>query len=127
MRYLSQCPNCDTVHQLTLVQLNIANGRVRCAHCQVKFDAYLGFVMDPDHTEQTVNNVLCDFYSKQLAQDNVDFLRPRSDLNPLQQQAYDLMQQSTAHSSLTLAQYLDFLENFNPLYQQHDEIKASND
>lgn len=125
MRYLSQCPNCSSIHQLTIVQMNIANGLVRCAHCQHSFDAYLGFVMDPAHKEETVNNVLFDFYAKKLAQDDTLHLKAAQNLNPLQQQIFALMQQTTAESSLTLSQYLDFLENFNPLYQQHDSYKAS--
>jgi predicted Zn finger-like uncharacterized protein len=47
LRYLSQCPECRTVYQLSLSQINISDGRVRCAQCSYVFNALSHFILDP--------------------------------------------------------------------------------
>jgi predicted Zn finger-like uncharacterized protein len=47
LRYLSQCPECRTVYQLSLSQINISDGRVRCAQCSCVFNALSHFILDP--------------------------------------------------------------------------------
>ncbi len=37
----TQCPICDTLFALNIAQLKVAQGKVRCGHCQVIFNALL--------------------------------------------------------------------------------------
>lgn len=36
----TQCPQCQTIFRVTPEQLEIANGKVRCGHCMMVFDAH---------------------------------------------------------------------------------------
>lgn len=35
----TQCPECQTIHPLTLAQLRASRGMLRCSHCSAMFDA----------------------------------------------------------------------------------------
>ena len=38
----TQCPNCQTVFNVTTDQLRLAHGVVRCGHCMDTFDGLVG-------------------------------------------------------------------------------------
>jgi predicted Zn finger-like uncharacterized protein len=37
----TQCPNCDTTFRINITQLKAAQGKVRCGHCEIVFNALL--------------------------------------------------------------------------------------
>lgn len=116
MRYLSQCPECQVVYQLSLSQINISDGRVRCAQCQTVFNALSHFVADPLRSQQPPPQTIQRLHTTSFA---------NSAVAPLQQSAYyqyvtEYMHKHVDGSKLDLYTYLNHLNRINPLPNAHN-------
>ena len=133
MRYFTQCPACETVYQLNLMELNITQGMVRCAHCQHAFDAYSYFIADPNYLPPPCTNPVLEFLSHRASKPLPNIPKPEHDLNnPHLQHVHHLMVQNVEGSRLNLYTYLNYLDTLNPVHShpdthyQHSSQKQSN-
>ncbi len=117
MRYLSQCPNCQTVYQLSLMDLSISQGMVKCAHCKYNFDAFRQFIIDPDY-----NPPLTNYLTNAIAKNNNSIALPEhpnekasQNLESIQY-VNNLMLQNIRDSHLDLYAYLNYLEILSPTH-----------
>lgn len=118
MRYYSQCPNCQSTYELTLMQLNIAQGKVRCAECHATFDAFAHFTLDPDYLPNTNAQ---NFIHYSLQHDTKDILTDPFDLTAhasknasIIDHVMDMMNSSVEGSRLNLYTYLNHLDTMSP-------------
>ncbi|MCH4246267.1 MAG: zinc-ribbon domain-containing protein [Acinetobacter populi] len=125
MRYLSQCPSCQTVYQLSLMELNITQGMVRCAHCHHIFDAYSCFIEDPEYSPPSISSYITEMliaHQHNTAGDQLKYtaLNQRSD-NPFIRHVNQLMSQSVDGSQLNLYTYLNYLDTLSPIHSIKEE------
>nr|WP_298892276.1 MJ0042-type zinc finger domain-containing protein [uncultured Acinetobacter sp.] len=118
MRYYSQCPNCQSTYELTLMQLNIAQGKVRCAECHATFDAFAHFILDPDYLPNTNPQ---NFIHYSLQHDTKDIQTNPFDLTAhasknasIIDHVMDIMNSSVEGSRLNLYTYLNHLDTMSP-------------
>lgn len=126
MRYLSQCPNCDTVYQLSIAEMNISNGMVKCSVCTHVFDAFTTFIIDPEHEEEPVTNYLTEVLLPQLKiTSSVQVHESESEEiihnKLLVDRVESLLRQNVEGSRLDLYTYLNYLDILNPV---HHTIKS---
>lgn len=130
MRYLSQCPSCATVYQLSLMELNITQGMVRCAHCHHIFDAYSCFIEDPEYHPPSISSYITEMLiahqhntGDQLKYTNTN----QHSNNPFIRHVNQLMSQSVDGSQLNLYTYLNYLDTLSPIHSieaQQDDIAS---
>lgn len=124
MCYLSQCPHCQTNYQLSLKQLSIAQGSVRCVRCQHVFDAYLHFINSPEPV--TATNVeyptLTLFNNQNFTQDtSTSQGEMENKSNPHIHYVNQILAQEVDGSRLNLYTYLNCLDTLHPL---HNKVSA---
>lgn len=119
MRYLSKCPRCQTVYHLSLMQLNISQGQVRCVQCETRFDAYRSFIYDPEHVEAPAQNYITEVI---LPDQHASITLPAVLITDSEQSHYvhHIMEQSIEGSRLNLYTYLNYLDLVSPV---HAELK----
>ena len=115
MRYLSKCPRCQTIYHLSLMQMNISQGQVRCAHCETRFDAYRSFIYDPEHVEAPAQNYITEII---LPDQHTSKTLPASLVTDSEQSHYvhGVMEQSIEGSRLNLYTYLNYLDLVSPVH-----------
>ncbi|GAA5014836.1 hypothetical protein GCM10023206_25360 [Acinetobacter puyangensis] len=125
MRYLSQCPSCQTVYQLSLMELNITQGLVRCAHCRHIFDAYSCFIKDPDYRPPSITHYINDMliaHQQNAVGARLKYSAIHSDTeNSLIQHVNQLMSQGVDGSQLNLYTYLNYLDTLSPIHSTKDD------
>ena len=116
MRYLSKCPRCQTVYHLSLMQMNISQGQVRCAQCETRFDAYRSFIYDPEHVDAPPQNYITEVILP-------DQHHPSTTLKPVlitdsdqSHYVHQVMEQSIEGSTLNLYTYLNYLDLVSPVH-----------
>ena len=128
MSYLSRCPGCQTIHRVSLQQLSLTGGRVRCAHCQHKFNAYHCFITtlkSPASSDSKGDSSPQTNYRDQWFSDYDVPLRDEARLclsatSNAQRYVLDSMAQKTSTSDLSLWQYLHYVESVTSYY--HNQI-----
>lgn len=117
MRYLSECPHCHTVYHLDLMQMNIAQGNVRCARCQQRFDAYRCFIYDPYYHEGQSQNYLTEIIlpHSSTAEERI-IEHAQQDHTVHSHYVHDVMQQRIEGSRLNLYTYLNYLDLVSPIH-----------
>lgn len=117
MRYLSECPHCHTIYHLNLMQMNIAQGNVRCVRCQQRFDAYRCFIRDPNYTENYSHNYLTEIIlSSTRTVEERTIEHAQQDNSEQSHYVYDVMQQRIDDSRLNLYTYLNYIDLVNPIH-----------
>lgn len=117
MRYLSECPHCHTVYHLNLMQMNIAQGNVRCVRCQQRFDAYRCFIHDPNYTESYSHNYLTEIIlSSTRTVEERSQEHAQQDNSEYSHYVYDVMQQRIDDSRLNLYTYLNYIDLVSPIH-----------
>ena len=117
MRYLSECPHCHTVYHLDLMQMNIAQGNVRCVSCEQRFDAYRCFVHDPHYIENQTQNYLTEIilpHATTVKEREVEHAMQNNSLHSFY--VHDVMQQRIDGSRLNLYTYLNYLDLVSPIH-----------
>lgn len=128
MRYLSQCPNCQVTYQLSLMEMNISRGMVRCACCQHAFDAYSCFIHDPDYQPPPVTNYLTEVLFTQQESSQQHLWQNSSPLHSSEQSQYvqQFMEQGVQDSRLDLYTYLNYIDTLSPIHsEQENNIVAT--
>ncbi len=124
MRYLSQCPHCQTTYQLSLEQLSIAQGRVRCVRCQQIFDAYLQFIAKPEPIIPLTNvdyPTLTLLNHQSFSQKNCTHQHQKQNIdNPHIHYVNQCLAQEVDGSRLNLYTYLNCLDTLHPLHNKVD-------
>lgn len=115
MRYLSKCPRCQTIYHLSLMQLNISQGQVRCVQCETRFDAYRSFIYDPDYIEAPAQNYITEVI---LPDQHASMTLAAALVTDSEQSHYvhDIMEQSIEGSRLDLYTYLNYLDLVSPVH-----------
>ena len=116
MRYLSKCPRCQTVYHLSLMQMNISQGQVRCVRCETRFDAYRSFIYDPEHVDAPPQNYITEVILPDQHH-NTSTLKPALVTDSAQSHyVHQMMEQSIEGSRLNLYTYLNYLDLVSPVH-----------
>ncbi|KAA8735499.1 hypothetical protein F4V57_01490 [Acinetobacter qingfengensis] len=113
MRYLSQCPSCQTIYRLSLSQINISDGRVKCAQCQHIFNALSNFILDPRQSISTEMDERVISVPEATTPSTSETCTKKIH-NRHQQYVSEFMHYRVEGSKLNLQTYLNNLNRINP-------------
>lgn len=108
------------------MQLNIAQGKVRCAQCHTVFDAFAHFVLDPAyepsiHPEKHLNFSIHN-NTQNIETNPVDATAIRSENHAIIQHVMQMMGNGVDGSKLNLYTYLNHLDTMSPNQTGHTPL-----
>lgn len=120
MKYLIQCPECNSIYQISLLELSISASKVRCVQCSSVFIGYEHFIENPeidDHIAKSIADVI--YHHEQMTQKSH---HPALSLTEAHHKYAEYVQavlsQDILGSKLDLATYLNYLGILNPMHSE---------
>ncbi|MFB2539293.1 MULTISPECIES: MJ0042-type zinc finger domain-containing protein [unclassified Acinetobacter] len=126
MKYLIQCPKCNTIYQVSLLELSISASKVRCVECEHIFVGYENFIEDPEQQEQLGMNSVADVLFHHQNIRNKVLTPKKSPISPAHHRYAEyvegLLKQDIIGSKLDLFAYLNYMGMINPMHTSDSRL-----
>lgn len=106
------CPNCFTKYKVSVAQLTVARGMVRCAKCSTNFNALTHLVVEKDQSSSTTSTSSSNFDDKN-PQSNETSAETLMAGQPPKQHLLDIFDRKVENSNIDLKTYLNNLNYFS--------------
>lgn len=120
MKYLIQCPECNRIYQVSLLELSISASKVRCAKCDFVFIGYEHFIENPQVDEKIAKSIADVIYHHETMtkKSHRPTISQTDAHHKYAEYVHALLSQDILGSKLDLATYLNYLGILNPMHSE---------